>query len=280
MTQNIEEALAFVPPAVEDVAKADRFKKWYFDPEFEGLEHISPDRPTLLVGNHSRFGGLEIQLFFGTVYVERGVFARGLSDRMHYKIPIWRDALTASGAVLGSRDMCSALMEAGQTLAVYPGGGREVTKGRGTNYKLLWEGRTGFVRMAIKHGYSITPFCSVGPDDAFDVLFDTDGFVREYFGHWLKDWGLDKPLLSGGAIPPIPRGIGLSMLPRPEKFYFKIGKPIETRQYSGKHEDKKLLQRLQRKTADRIYDMCKASLLQREHEAGEQPFWRRVLRTL
>jgi 1-acyl-sn-glycerol-3-phosphate acyltransferase len=44
------------------------------------------------------------------------------------------------------------MMEAGETLLVYPGGGREVTKGRGTNYKLLWEGRTGFVRMAIKHG--------------------------------------------------------------------------------------------------------------------------------
>jgi 1-acyl-sn-glycerol-3-phosphate acyltransferase len=233
MTQNIEEALAFVPPPVEDVAKAGRMTKWYFDPVFNGLEHISPERPTLLVGNHSRFGGLEMQLFFKTVYVERGVFPRGLSDRLHYKIPGWRDALTASGAVLGSREMCSAMMEAGETLLVYPGGGREVTKGRGTNYKLLWEGRTGFVRMAIKHGYSITPFCSVGPDDAFDVLFDTDSFVREYFGQWLRERGLDKPLLSGGVIPPIPRGIGLSVLPRPEKFYFKIGKPIETRQHSG-----------------------------------------------
>jgi 1-acyl-sn-glycerol-3-phosphate acyltransferase len=280
MTQNIEETLAFVPPAREEVAKANRLKKWYFDPVFEGLENISPDRPTLLVGNHSRFAGLEMQLFYDTIYAERGVFVRGLSDRMHYKIPVWRDVLTAAGAVLGSRDMCSAMMEAGHTLLVYPGGGREVTKGRGTNYKLLWEGRTGFVRMAIKHGYTITPFCSVGPDDAFDVLFDTDGFVREYFGDWLKEKGLDKKLLHGGVIPPIPRGVGLSMLPRPEKFYFKIGKPIETKKYSGKHEDKKLLQQLQRKTADTIYGMCKNSMLQREHEAGEQPLWRRVLRSL
>ena len=280
MTKSIEEALAFVPPPMEEVARTGRLMKWYFDPVFEGLEYISPDRPTLLVGNHSRFGGLEMQLFFNTVYVERGVFPRGLSDRLHYKIPGWRDALTASGAVLGSREMCSAMMEAGETLLVYPGGGREVTKGRGTNYKLLWESRTGFVRMAIKHGYSITPFCSVGPDDAFDVLFDTDSFVREYFGDWIKERGLDKALLNGGVIPPIPRGIGMSVLPRPEKFYFKIGKPIETRQYSGRHEDKKLLQRLQLKTADTIYDMCKASMLQREHEAGEQPLWRRVLRSL
>jgi 1-acyl-sn-glycerol-3-phosphate acyltransferase len=280
MTQNIEEALAFVPPAVEDVAKTDRLKKWYFDPEFEGLEYINPDRPTLLVGNHSRFAGLEMQLFFKTVYVERGVFPRGLSDRLHYKIPGWRDVLTASGAVLGSREMCSAMMEAGHTLLVYPGGGREVTKGRGTNYKLLWEGRTGFVRMAIKHGYTITPFCSVGPDDAFDVLFDTDSVMRDYFGDWLEDRGLGKQLLSGGVVPPIPRGVGLSILPRPEKFYFKIGKPIETKEYSGRHEDKKLLQRLQRKTADTIYDMCKDSMLRREHEAGEQPLWRRVLRNL
>jgi hypothetical protein len=56
MTQNIEEALAFLPPPVEVLAKAGRMTKWYFDPVFDGLEHISPERPTLLVGNHSRSG--------------------------------------------------------------------------------------------------------------------------------------------------------------------------------------------------------------------------------
>jgi hypothetical protein len=78
MTQHIEEALAFVPPPVEDVAKTGRMTKWYFDPVFDGLENIAADRPTLLVGNHSRFGGLEMQLFFSTIYVERGVFPRGI----------------------------------------------------------------------------------------------------------------------------------------------------------------------------------------------------------
>ena len=45
-------------------------------------------------------------------------------------------------------------------------------------------------------------------------------------------------------------------------------------------KDKELLQRLQKETADKIYDMCKESMLQREHEAGEEPLWRRVMRSL
>lgn len=280
MTTSIEQALAFKPPPRDKIAGSDRLKKWYFDPVFHGLENISPDKPTLLVGNHTRFAALDMGLLMNGIYAETGVFVRGLADRMHYKIPYWRDMLAAQGAVLGSREMCSAMMEAGQTLLVFPGGGREVTKGRGTNYKLLWKGRTGFVRMAVQHGYSITPFSSVGADEALDVWLDTEQLLRRGLGDRLAGSKFVKALERGGVVHPVPRGIGLSFMPRPEKFYFRFDEPIETSEFSGRHEDQRLLNRLQRKTADAIYEMHSHSLLEREQEGDRQPLLRRIARRL
>ena len=50
-------------------------------------------------------------------------------------------------------------------MLVFPGSGREVTKRKGEAYKVIWKERTGFARMAIEHGYPITPFASVGPEE-------------------------------------------------------------------------------------------------------------------
>ena len=45
---------------------------------------------------------------------------------------------------------------------------------KGEAYRLVWKQRTGFARLAIEHGYDIIPFGSVGPDEAFDILFDAN----------------------------------------------------------------------------------------------------------
>ena len=63
--------------------------------------------------------------------------------------------------VLGSPEYCAALMEAGQHILVFPGGGREVMRRKGEAYQLIWKQRTGFARLAIEHGYDIIPFGSV-----------------------------------------------------------------------------------------------------------------------
>jgi len=49
------------------------------------------------------------------------------------------------------------------------------------------------------------------------------------------------PVIRDEDIPPTTHGIDLTMLPRPEHFYFSFGKPIDTTPYRGKHEDKEVL---------------------------------------
>src|SRR5690606_34893851 len=116
------------------------------------------------------YGVLDAPLLVERIYRQTRRFPRPLADHMHYAVPVWRDFLHRFGAVDGTRDNCDALMQAGQSVLVFPGGGREVAKRKGEAYELIWKERLGFVRMAIRHGYSITPFGAVGAEECYSIL--------------------------------------------------------------------------------------------------------------
>lgn len=277
LTQNIDEALAFRAPPRDNYGAYLKLWHRYFSPIFSGMENIDTKRPTLFVGNHSRYGMLDVPIMHREIYLQTGVFPRILADRFHYTVPIWKDTIGKGGGVLGSREMCRALMQAGQSIMVFPGGGREVVKGKGTNYQLLWRERLGFVRMAVENGYTITPFSAVGADEAMSVLIDGDDIMGSLIGRMIKASGLEKYTDNGERLFPIPRGIGLTLLPRPERFYFSFDKPIDTASYSGRQDDKKLLQRIQKRTADSITSMMKDAMLQRAQDRDDQSLIRRLL---
>ncbi|MFJ4658897.1 lysophospholipid acyltransferase family protein [Nocardia sp. NPDC088792] len=222
-------------PGAADVDTLRRaLAPWRFltDPRFHGLENIPASGAVLLVGNHTTFGLLDAPLMIEQIYRERGRFVRGLADHVHYLIPGWRELLTRAGAARGTRDNCRALLAAGEAVLVYPGGGREVAKRKNEKYQLIWQQRTGFARLAIEAGCPIVPFGAVGAEDSYDILFDADhptlapirGLVERFGGRW-------------DIIPPIPRGIGPTPLPRPERFYFAFGNPIDTTQWAGRTDD-------------------------------------------
>jgi len=52
-------------------------------------EHIHPAHPSLLVGNHTLFGVLDVPHMLAKIYKERGVYVRSLGDRLHFQIPGW-----------------------------------------------------------------------------------------------------------------------------------------------------------------------------------------------
>jgi len=206
--------------------------RWVTAPRFYGMERVPRDRPALFVGNHTMMGVLDPPLLVMGLYEQCGIFIRPLGDHFHFQIPVWRDLLTRFGTVDGTRENCRALMRAGESILVFPGGGREVFKRRGERYQLIWKQRTGFARLAIEHGYTIMPFAAVGADDCFDILVDGDDMLRTPIGHWIQAVSPEPD-----AIPPLVRGLGPTPLPRPERFYFWFGKPIETRAYKGREGD-------------------------------------------
>jgi 1-acyl-sn-glycerol-3-phosphate acyltransferase len=228
----------FKPPSAELLWRLTAPLRAYHRPRFFGLEHLRAERPSLLVGNHTLYGVLDLPHLVATIYRERGFLVRGLGDRIHFQIPGWGELLRTFGAVVGTRENCARLMQAGQHILVFPGGGREVAKRKGEAYKLIWKERTGFARMAIQYGYTIVPVASVGPEECFDILVDANDVMSSPVGKFLNATGIARRFLRGGdLIFPLARGLGFTMLPRPERFYFSIGQPIETGRFAGHHED-------------------------------------------
>jgi 1-acyl-sn-glycerol-3-phosphate acyltransferase len=198
-------------------------------PKLYGVEHLPADG-SLLIGNHTIYGLLDLPFMMAEIWKRRRLAVRGLGEHAHYAVPIWRDLLSVGGMVRGTRHNVRALMRERQTIVVFPGGSREVNKRRGQQYQLLWRERIGFARLAIEHGYPVVPFAAVGAEEMLDVIVDRATPVYGQFAALYEK-------LMGFAPPPVVRGVGLTPLPRPERLYFWFGEPIDTTRYRGSDDD-------------------------------------------
>ncbi len=198
-------------------------------PRFYGMQNI-PTEGSLLAGNHTLYAFLDLPFMLTEIWKRRELAVRSLGENAHYAIPIWRELLTACGMVRGTRENVRALMDARETVLVFPGGAREVNKRRGEKYQLMWKERVGFARLAIEHGYPIIPFAAVGAEEMLDIVIDENNPAYAHFTHLVKR-------LTGWPMQPIVHGVGPTLLPHPERLYFWFGEPIQTTRLKGRHED-------------------------------------------
>ena len=77
-------------------------------PKLYGLDHLPADG-SLLVGNHTIYGLLDVPFMMAEVWKHRRLAIRSHGEHAHYAVPIWRDLLTAGGMVRGTRDSVRAL---------------------------------------------------------------------------------------------------------------------------------------------------------------------------
>ncbi|MBS9533684.1 acyltransferase family protein [Mycobacterium sp. M1] len=194
-----------------------------FRPYVDGLENLPPDGRFLVVGNHT-VSGVEGTFIPHVVRRAIGTRVRPLTERMMGELPRpVRDVLAAYGAVIGSPDNARELMRHAQTILVFPGGGREIAKFKGEEYRLRWEGRAGFARLAVENDYPIVPAALVGGDDVYRSPIARDsvlGRLSLKLGEKLTD-RRDSP-------PPLMHGIGPTLIPRPQRMYLRFAAPIQT----------------------------------------------------
>lgn len=195
----------------------------FYRPYVDGLENLPHDGRILLVGNHTQAGaeGLLIPLLVRRAIGRR---VRPLADRNFGRMGgLPGDLLAAAGAVVGAVETARELMAHDEPILVFPGGGREIAKFKGEEYVLRWQGRSGFARLAAEYSYPIVPVGLVGGDDVYSSLTTRDG-----------RWGrLSQSLaerLTGRSDMSIPlmRGIGPTLIPRPQRMYLRFGNPIDT----------------------------------------------------
>jgi 1-acyl-sn-glycerol-3-phosphate acyltransferase len=105
--------------------------------------------------DHLRRGGARVPL--------RIVAARSLLERALPGLPLVKRDL---GLVDPSEASCVAALRAGEQLLVTPGGMREAQPRRDF-YRLRWEGRQGFARLALRTGAPVVPLAVVGGAEAY-----------------------------------------------------------------------------------------------------------------
>ena len=193
------------------------------EPHIEGLEHISAQQPALYVANHTTLGVLDLPFFAFALHERFGINLRALAHRVFFKVPLWAAFMESIGAVEGTRQNCAMLMDQREHILVFPGGGAEVAKAKGQKYQLMWKERTGFVKMAAAHCYPIIPFASVGAEECYDIRLDRHDLIKTPMGRILKFLPVKFE-----EIPSVVSGWGGTLLPKPERFYFKFMPRIDT----------------------------------------------------
>ena len=247
---------------------------WMVAPEFEGLDLIPQQGPVLLVGNHSLMAFADASLMMRAIWQERGILCRSLALHGHFKLPVWGRMLAASGAVDGTRENCTAMMQAGEHIIVYPGGGGEVMKRKGEQHTLRWKNRTGFARMAIQNGCTVVPFSTVGADDCYDILWDNRDMQSSRIGQKLVQLSGLKP----EEFPPLLKGWGPTLIPKPQKMYFRFHEPIDASAFQGMDPDDgawALRQQVEHTVNEGLSD-----LLARRQAHGQDSLTRRLARRL
>jgi 1-acyl-sn-glycerol-3-phosphate acyltransferase len=238
-------------------------------PKLYGIERV-PDDGSLLVGNHTIYGFLDVPFMMAELWKHRRLTIGGLGEHAYDRIPLWRDLLVVCGMVRGTRDNVRALMRERQTVLVFPGGAREVNRRRGEKYWLIWKERLGSARLAIEHGYPVVPFAAVGAEEMLDLLADDTNPVYAQFAKLMEravGWPMQPPV----------RAVGLTPIPRPERLYFWFGEPIDTMRFGGRHDDDAAVRTLRDEVRTAVEGGIEFLLEERDHDPN-RGLVRRVVR--
>ncbi len=267
----------YTPPSLSRLRRTLRLQRFWFQPQVFGLENLCADRPALYVGNHTLYGIIDAPLMVLETYAQTGIFFRSLGDHLHFDIPAWGDRLLEFGAVPGTPENCTALMQAGEHIIVYPGGAREVMKNKGEEYRLVWKRRTGFARMAMVNGYDIIPFAAIGADDVYDIRYDSNTFRESLLGKAAKHSGLlHKLWRDGDTFAPLTTGLAGTPIPRPEKMYFKFGPRIPTRHLQAASQNQQAQWQVRHEVEGAIYGLMN-ELFDIRAKDSDWSWWRRKL---
>jgi 1-acyl-sn-glycerol-3-phosphate acyltransferase len=209
----------------------------YFRGEVRGLGNIPEEGPVLLVGNHS--GGnitpdthvftLAFSAYFG---VERRFYQ--LAHNLVLSMP-GLGILRKYGTVAASPDNAREALASGAALLVYPGGDYEVHRPVWERNRVDFDGRKGFIRLALEHDVPIVPVISIGGQET--SLFLSRGEALS------KLLGLDK-LFRLKVLPisiAIPWGLNVGDMlghwPLPAKITVEALPPIHLREEFGPDPD-------------------------------------------
>jgi 1-acyl-sn-glycerol-3-phosphate acyltransferase len=209
----------------------------WFRGEVRGLGNVPEDGAVLLVGNHS--GGnmtpdtLVFTVAFSTYFgVERRFYQ--LAHNLVLSTP-GLGFLRRYGTVAASPENAEQALASGAALLVYPGGDHEVHRPSWEGNTVNFDGRRGFVRLALAHDVPIVPVVAIGGQET--ALFLSRG---ESLARLLR---LDRLLrvkvlpISLAAPWGLNVGDGFGHIPLPAKITVEVLPAIDLREQFGPDPD-------------------------------------------
>jgi 1-acyl-sn-glycerol-3-phosphate acyltransferase len=236
-----------IPPADLDERDPDYIREnlprlWllsslYFRGEVRGLGNIPEEGAILMVGNHS--GGnltpdttvftLAFTAYFG---VERTFHQ--LAHNLVLSMP-GLGFLRKFGTVAASHDNAEKALSAGAALLVYPGGDYEVHRPSWERNKVDFDGRKGFIRLALNHDVPIVPIVSIGGQETALFLSRGERLAKMLM---LDRFFRLKVLPISLALPwGLNVGDMLGHIPLPAKITVEALPPINVREDFGDEPD-------------------------------------------
>jgi len=208
------------------------FHRHYFRVRTSGWEQIPSTGQMMFVGSHN--GGLatpDLPMFM-VDWFRRFGYDRRVYGLAHAKVwqayPLMAGLAARTGAIPFHPRLAMAVLERGDNLLLYPGGGQDAFRPHRDRGRIQFMGRTGFLRLAIWHGVPLVPLVSWGSHDTLVVLADLYPQARALHRlgmPWLL--GLDPEVMPlylglpwGLALGPLPN------LPLPVTIHTRVLAPI------------------------------------------------------
>ncbi|GFG65250.1 glycerol acyltransferase [Mycobacterium kubicae] len=209
----------------------------WFRAEVHGFENV-PDEPVLFVGNHSGGGATPdtfvLLLAYNTFFTVEGRPLYALAHDTITSAPLLGGLTRRLGVVPADNGFAEKIFDSGGSALVYPGGDVEALRPWRDRHKIIFSGRTGFLRLAHRCNVKIVPVVATGGHDTLIVLNDgrrTAKMLR--LDKLLRVKSLPMTLSVPWGLLPVP----LPHLPLPAKIRMEVLEPIDVRERFGAKPD-------------------------------------------
>jgi 1-acyl-sn-glycerol-3-phosphate acyltransferase len=209
----------------------------YFRAQVRHLDRIPPAGPVLLVGNHSGGNMTPDTLVFTLAFTSYFGVERRFHQLAHNLVLLTPGVgvLRRFGTIAASPRNAHEVLSSGAVLLVYPGGDYEVHRPTSQRNKVNFDGRKGFLQLALDENVPLVPVVSIGGQET--ALFLSRG---EWLARMLR---LDKmarlKVLPLSLALPWGLNVGdfLGHVPLPSKITIDVLDPIDLHAEYGDDPD-------------------------------------------
>ena len=200
-----------LPPHMFTLVQFLRALRLYHRHQVVNLAAVPDQGSVLLAANHS-LATYDIVLLMTAIYERTDRISRPLVDRLFFRIPFAGEVVRAFGALEGSPENAAKLLKNGEIITVAPGGMREALKPSSEKYQIKWEGRYGFIKLAMKTKTPIVLAACPKADNIYNVAPSA-----------LTDWAYKR-----FRVPVfLAKGFGSTPLPKPVKLRHHLSDPFK-----------------------------------------------------